>query len=114
MERRYIQTYEKWKPNKAQREEYRAKMQDTEYVNTQFDKKVDAENKRREKSRFNYRTAGGKYIPSKQQYDFTLTYKGELTDEQSTAFFIIQFGYINKQKVNHDYIHIVNELIRSI
>jgi len=108
----------KWKPNKAQKAAFKERMADPEQeAEYHLNKQKRAETKaakNRKGSAFDYHSAGGEYIPSKEQYDFTMTYNGELTDEQQNAFNMIQFGYTTKSKVHHDSIHIVNELRRKI
>jgi len=58
----------KWKPNKAQRQAFKAKMQDTEQRKEyEARKALKAQNKRKS-SQFDYDSAGGEYIPTKAQY----------------------------------------------
>ena len=73
-----------------------------------------APEKRRSKSKYNYETAGGSYIPTKAQHDFCF-YNPELfiTIEEEEAKNEVMMGYINNEKIKHDYIHVVNELMRN-
>lgn len=103
----------KWKPNASQRRAFAAKMNNPdERAQYEADKKV-REDKRRAGSQYDYHTAGGSYIPTQAQYEFAISYGGELTPEQRNAFNMVISGYIMQDKVHHDYIHVVNELLRS-
>ena len=65
-------------------------------------------------SRFDYSSAGGEYIPTKSQYDAAMEYNGKEPDILEACNMVI-FGWSCKEKVSHDYIHIINEkLIRKI
>jgi hypothetical protein len=63
-------------------------------------------------SDFDYTIAGGMYIPTVVQFNFAMQAK-DLTPEQSEACNLVIQGYNGGEKVHHDYIHIVNELIRN-
>jgi len=104
-----------WKPSKTQRREFAQRMQnDSEFAESYNNRKREKEEKRRASSKFDYRTAGGSYIPTKVQHDFCLEMVGEdLTSEQENACNIVASGYACNEKVDHDFIHIVNELIRN-
>ncbi|HRR53248.1 MAG TPA: hypothetical protein P5301_07285 [Bacteroidales bacterium] len=106
----------KWKPSKAQRREFAIRMaNDEEYRNAYYKRKEEREAKRRESSKFDYKTAGGEYIPTKAQYNaaFQFLYNNDLSEEESDACNMVVNGYICNMKVHHDFIHIVNELIRN-
>jgi hypothetical protein len=69
--------------------------------------------KRQSTSRFDYESAGGNYVPTEAQHDFCVFNRpSEMTPEQEDACNIVAGGYICQEKVHHDYIHIVNELMR--
>ena len=105
----------KWHPNKSEAKAFREKMEtDPKFAEEYYDRKRKKEETRRNQSRFDYNTAGGFYIPTKAQYDFCMdnTDLFETYDEQQARNEVIM-GYTNKEKVNHDFIHIVNEIIRN-
>lgn len=102
----------KWKPSKSQRKAFATKMQDPEEKKAYEDRKTAEAEKRRSGSQYNYNSAGGNYIPTREQHDFCFSYSGELTPEQRGAFNQVMYGYNCQEKVHHDYIHIVNELRR--
>lgn len=112
--KRIIEAY-KWKPSASQRKAFAQKMQDPEERSAYEKRKKDKEDKRRSTSKFDYNTAGGKYIPTRTQHDFVLSH-GDLfkTTEEKEAADMVMSGYIMNDKVKHDYIHIVNEKMRSI
>lgn len=104
----------KWKPNKTQRREFAEKMKDPEFARAYYERKEKRAEKRRANSQFDYESAGGYYIPTKAQFDAATELSlSKCTIEQKTACNEVIFGYLNKEKVHHDFIHIVNEYIRS-
>lgn len=64
------------------------------------------------KSRFDYNTAGGMFVPTRIQADFCMNTKTNLTEEQENARNIVLAAYSCNEKVHHDYIHIINELMK--
>lgn len=105
----------KWKPSKTQRREFAIKMQDIEEREAYEQRKQDRAAKKRAGSKHNYQTAGGNYVPTKQQFDFCLTEirNLNLNKDQEMAANQVLFGYNNNEKIHHDYIHIINELRRN-
>lgn len=106
----------KWKPSKTARRDFAIKMQTDSDFTQQYEKrKLDRAEKRRAGSQFDYQSAGGNYVPTKFQHDKASEFLGtkELTPEQQNACNQVMFGWSCSEKVHHDYIHIVNELIRS-
>jgi hypothetical protein len=104
----------KWKPSKSARREFAQKMQnDVEFSESYNQRKIERAEKRRSTSLFDYNTAGGMYTPTKIQHDFAMNRPGELTHEQENACNMVISGYSCNEKIHHDYIHIVNELIRN-
>ncbi len=105
----------KWRPNKAQRKAFAIRMQqDTEFAKEYYERKEERERKRRANSKFDYEKAGGFYVPTQFQHDKAIEFLGsDLTIEQQEACEIVIAGYCANAKVHHDYIHIVNELIRK-
>lgn len=103
----------KWKPSASQRREFAEKMKDPNEQAAYYQRKVDKADKRRASSKFDYNTAGGAYVPTKDQHDFCLySWPTDTTSEQDTARNVVMSGYACKEKVHHDYIHIINELRR--
>ena len=107
----------KWKPSAAAKREFAAKMQDPEYVAQRLAKKEAKQIERIEKSRFNYSTAGGKYVPTKDQHDFALTNierAERLGPAYAESFRMVMHGFTTQTPVDHDHIHRVNTIKRSI
>ena len=104
----------KWKPSKSARREFAEKMaNDTQFASDYYARKTAKENKRRSTSSFDYHTAGGNYIPTKEQHDFCMANMPFETNEQNEASNQVMYGYVNQEKIQHDYIHIINELRRK-
>ena|ERR1700755_3595641 len=105
----------KWKPSKTARREFAQKMQnDPEYAAAYNQRKQDKADKRRAGSQFAYASAGGNYIPTAAQHSFCLSHDwSTATPEQVDARNQVLYGFSCQEKVHHDYIHIVNELIRK-
>lgn len=106
----------KWKPSKSARREFAQKMaNDSEFAADYYARKEEKANKKRAGSKFDYGTAGGEYVPTQYQHDNAMIFlqTKQLSLEQETACNIVVSGYSCKDKAHHDYIHIVNELIRE-
>ncbi len=105
----------KWKPSKQQRKNFAENMQnDSSFRKAYYERKEKRLQKRRSTSNFDYEKAGGEFVPTKQQHDaaFELSFRNP-NQEQKEACDIVMFGFSNKEKVHHDYIHIINEYIRE-
>ena len=103
----------KWKPSAAQRREFAENMQNPEYAREYEQRKEDRAAKKRAKSRFNYKNAGGMYIPTRQQHDFCINnMQLTTTHEIKLAFDMVIYGFTCTEKISHDHIHIVNGHIR--
>ena len=104
----------KWKPSKSQKREFTQNMQDVSFAKDYYERKELKKEKKRVGSSFDYYSAGGEYIPTKIQNDMAFIFLGkiELTKEEKNACNMIISGYACNEKVHHDFIHIVNELIR--
>jgi len=77
---------------------------------------LDHKKKSRTTSRFNYSTAGGEFLPTQTQRNVacSMFLSGiKLTTEQKEAAQIVISGHESNKKVHHDYIHIVNEFLRT-
>jgi len=103
----------KWRPSKTVRKEFAIKMQNPIEKATYEARKSAVVDKRRSKSRFDYNTAGGTYIATETQYDFAMNRPDNLTPEQIDACNQIIYSFTCKEKVSHDCIHLINELIRA-
>jgi len=103
----------KWKPSKTQRREFAQKMQNPEYSANYYARKEAKAEKRRSNSRFDYNSAGGQYVPTLVQYNFALSYCGTSTPQINEAINEVIYGYTCNEKIHHDHIHIVNDLIRK-
>ena len=102
----------KWKPSKSMRRDFARRMQDPEEKTAYEARKQARDEKRRSASRFDYESAGGSYVPTKAQYDYAMSRPDDLTIEQQDACNQVVTGYACNEKVSHDDIHIINELIR--
>ena len=104
----------KWKPSKAQKREFAEKMQNPEFAQAYNQRKEDKAKKRREGSKFDYNSAGGMYIPTREQHDFCFANMHLfVTNEEIEAMNMVMSCYSINEKCHHDYIHIVNEKRRS-
>ena len=105
-----------WRPSKTQAREFADKMaNDADFKKNYEDKKNAKETKRRATSKFDYATAGGQYVPTIAQYNKAneLLANVNLIDSIATACREVVFGYTCKTKIDHDKIHIINEIIRQ-
>ena len=104
----------RWKPSASQRRAFAEKMKDPGEQAAYYQRKNTKEEKRRSTSDFDYEKAGGNYVPTRAQYDFCMNHYElfETSKEKDAANFVISAFSLN-EKVHHDYIHIVNEKIRS-
>jgi len=107
-------SYYKWKPSKSQRQAFAIKMQDPGEREAYEDRKRAKADKRRAGSQFDYISAGGNYVPTEFQFkDATrLLLDAKLTTGEESACQNVVYGYGCGEMVHHDYIHVVNELIR--
>jgi len=104
----------RWRPSASQRREFALRMQDPEQRAAYEKAKEEKAAKRRASSKFDYNSAGGYYIPTEVQYSFAMKHmKLFNTPEEKDAANQVIYGYINKEKIHHDYIHIVNEKMRN-
>jgi hypothetical protein len=77
-----------------------------------FQRKMAQMDKLRAKSKFNYATAGGAFVPTQEQYNAAIEMERQgISVMQATA---LQGAYLAKTKVSHDIIHVVNEYRRSL
>jgi hypothetical protein len=106
----------KWKPSKTAWREFAQKMNNDSNFALQYgQRKAEKEEKRRLTSQFDYNSAGGSYVPTQAQYEFAMNsaFKFSLSVEQMNACNMVISGYSCNEKIHHDYIHVVNELIRN-
>jgi hypothetical protein len=104
----------KWRPSKSARREFAQRMQDPQEQAAYEARKQAKADKRRAGSKFDYGSAGGYYVPTKAQFDFCLMNMNLFqTHEEKSAMNFVMSGYTCNEKVHHDFIHIVNEKIRS-
>ena len=97
----------KWKPNATQRREFAERMKDP-------DERDAYETRKREKAMYeNWKDKD--FVPTKEQSDFCFRNMDLfVTPEEKDAANIVISGYSCGEKVNHCYIHIVNEKRRSM
>ena len=105
----------KWRPSATQKKEFAQRMQNPVEKETYEKRKEDKIIKRRSTSKFDYDSAGGYYVPTKNQYDFAIKniHLFKTSEEEDAANQVIA-AYTNNEKVHHDCIHIVNEKIRNL
>ena len=96
----------KWKPNASQRREFAERMKDP-------DEQAAYEQRKREKTMYeNWKDKD--FVPTKEQHDFCLNHiELFITSEEQTASDMVMYGYSCNEKVNHSFIHIVNEKRRT-
>jgi hypothetical protein len=96
----------KWRPNASQRKAFAEKMKDP-----------DEQKAYQERKYFNHSYEGFKdknFIPTKEQHDFCFNHMELFTTiEEQSAMNEIMSSYVCQEKVNHQYIHIVNEKRRN-
>jgi len=105
----------KWQPSKTARRAFAIKMQDPTERKAYEDRKNVKADKRRSSSKFDYISAGGSYLPTKMQADaaFEFLTSKIMTSEQTEACNAVFSAYGLNEKIAHDSIHVVNELIRA-
>ena len=88
---------------------------DAAYREAYYQRREERAEKRLSTSKYDYQSAGGEYIPTEIQYKaaFELLSKLNPTAEQREACNMVFYGYSCSEKIHHDYIHIINEYIRS-
>lgn len=105
----------KWKPSASQRKAFAEKMSNPEEQVAYEARKRSRADKKRATSKFDYASAGGNYMPTKDQHDYCLNnWPSTTTSEQQDARNQVMYGYSCQEKINHDYIHIINEMRRAI
>jgi len=105
----------KWKPSAAKKREFAERMSNPEEQAAYEARKRSRIEAKQATSKFSYGSAGGNYVPTQAQHNFCLSnWPANTTPEQEDARNQVLYGYSCQEKIHHDYIHIVNELIRSI
>lgn len=104
-----------WKPSKSQRKAFAIRMQtDSEYAEAYHARQKARIDKCQASSQFNYESRGGMYIPTQAQHDFCFNNMNLfVTDEQKNAANMVMYGWSCQERIHHDYIHVVNEVIRQ-
>lgn len=106
----------KWKPSKTAKRAFADKMaNDSQFASDYYGRKSAKAAKKRAGSKFDYNTAGGEYVPTKDQYNAAMSFlqNATLTQEQEQACNIVTSAYSLQDKCHHDHIHIVNALRRA-
>jgi hypothetical protein len=104
----------KWKPTATQKREFAERMKNPIEQAAYYQRKNDRATKRRSTSIYDYTSAGGYYIPTKEQYDFAMRNPDLFTSDEENSRNQVIFGYSCSEKVHHDFIHVVNEKRRAI
>ena len=100
----------KWKPSASQRRAFAERMKDPAEQAAYEERKAEKAQKRRATSKFDYGTAGGNYVPTREQHDFCFNnIHMFVTSEEVDAANMVMSGFVCNERVHHDYIHIVNE-----
>lgn len=100
----------KWKPSASQKREFAERMKDPNEQAAYYARQSERAEKRRLSSRFDYASAGGNYIPTQAQYECAVNNIGTGIDNDCN---MVIYGYTCQEKVHHDHIHVINELIRK-
>lgn len=95
----------KWKPSASQKRAFAEKMKDPQ------EQAAYEERKRQKKLYDNWKDKD--FIPTKEQHDFCFVNIHLVSGEQRNAFNIVMSGYSCQEKVNHSFIHVVNQLRRG-
>lgn len=95
----------KWKPNATQRRAFAEKMKD------ENERKAYEERKFQKRLYDNWKDKD--FIPTKEQNDFCFQNMDKVNGDQQNAFNMVISAYGLNEKVNHEYIHIVNQLRRK-
>lgn len=104
----------KWKPSASQRKAFAEKMKDPNEQAAYNDRQAEKAAKKRDGSKFDYKIAGGAFVPTKAQHDYAVFDRSmNTTKEHDDACDMVAGAYACNDKCDHDYIHIVNELIRK-
>lgn len=105
----------KYKPSATERKDFAEKMaNDPQFKADYLARKEAKEDKKRSTSRFNYKGAGGYYLPTKEQYNAASWLRKNSTNtDQLVAAEAVVNCYLLEQPVHHDAIHIINEYIRN-
>ena len=100
----------KWKPNAAQRAEYQQRCIDNGGI-----RPVSAKEKKwREEKENHFKGGILMAVPTEMQHDFAIFKRPtSLTPKQEDAFNQVAYGYSCNEKIDHCYIHIVNQFIRG-
>jgi len=96
----------KWKPNASQRREFAERMKDP-------DKQAAYEQRKREKAMYeNWKDKD--FVPTKEQAKFCFEHMELfITNEEQDARNFVMSAYTCNEKVNHAFIHVVNEKRRN-
>ena len=104
----------KWKPSKTQKREFAECMATDTAYSEAYQRKEQRAETRRSTSKFDYQTAGGEYTPTESQNKAAFELLNlNPTPEQKEACNMVLYGYSCKEKVHHDFIHLINEYIRG-
>ncbi len=96
----------KWKPSASQRKAFAQRMQDPT-------EKEAYEARKREKALYdNWKDKD--FVPTKEQYEYAMQHVHKINNhEHETAFNQVMYGFTCNEKVNHAYIHVVNQYRRG-
>lgn len=114
----------RWRPSRAEARSFSNRMKnDNEFAAAYNARKEEKEKKRRHGSKFDYKSAGGEFVPTREQHDFAMSILrsdvivryGSDKEKRDTedACNMVANGYISQERIHHDYIHIVNNLKRQ-
>ena len=104
----------KWRPSKAQRTAFAIRMVDPAEQAAYHARKEAKADARRSQSNYDYPSAGGMYVPTREQHDFAVFSRpADLTPDEQTSFDMVAYGYSCNEKVSHDHIHTVNAFRRK-
>lgn len=104
----------KWRPSASQRREFAERMKDPSEAAAYEARKQEKLQKKRAGSKFDYNSAGGNYVPTREQHDFCFNnmHLFEGLEEENAANEVMR-GFSCNEKIHHDFIHVVNEKRRA-
>jgi len=103
-----------WYPSRGERKAFAIRMREDKEIREAYqERKAKRAAKRIASSAYDYPSAGGEFVPTKQQGLFaTFDRRGTRSQEDEEAMEIVGSAWSTSTKCHHDYIHRVNECMR--
>lgn len=104
----------KWRPSASQRRAFAEKMNNDEDFASSYNERKKAKKEKFYES-IDKRGTGSAFVPTKAQHDYCIFNRSKnTTPEHDEACNMVASKFACNEKCDHYYIHIVNELIRSL